>query len=293
VATDSATAGAPALGSLPDTIQQVLQLARFQLRNYLRSRRFILMMLIVAVIGALLTGIVGYYQPARAVGSDSPVAFFGQFWGQASPYIVVFAGIIYGGDAIAGEFQNKTGYFLMGLPVRRVTVYAGKYLAALAAAFGALLFYLAIVLGNGIYYFGGRAFVGPLASSFGLATLYLLAVLGATFLFSSLFKTSTYAVLVVAVLFLFGFSLIDAVIEGLLNIQPWFVIAYAQPVVGSVFNTSCTTAPGTHTCSLGNGGGPMITVTNPTLLEGALIMLGYFLLTTLAGLVLFEREEFT
>lgn len=280
-------------GELPSTLHQVFRLARYQFRDYLRSRRFILMMTIVAVVGGIFTFLVGYFRPAEGLASSA--AFFGTFWGSAAPYIVVFAGVIYGGDAIAGEFQNKTGYFLMGLPVRRVTVYAGKYLAALAAAFGALVFYLLIVVGNGVFYFGGAAFIGPLATSFGLATLYLLALLGTTFLFSSLFKTSTYAVLVVAVLFLFGFMILDDAILGLLNLQPWFVISYAQPVIGAVFQTNCLTNPGMHSCVIGmNAGRPiMATVNNPTVVEGALIMIGYFFLTSVGGLFLFEREEFS
>jgi ABC-2 type transport system permease protein len=128
-------AAAPApdssLGTIPSTVSQALLLSRYQFRDYLRSRRFILMMGIVLAAGAILTTVVAYFRTAGLI--DNANDLYGGLWAGGAGVIIVFAGIIFGGDAIAGEFQNKTGYFLMGLPIRRTTVYAGKYLAVLAA----------------------------------------------------------------------------------------------------------------------------------------------------------------
>jgi len=201
------------LGSVPGTIAQALILSRYQLRDYLRARRFVLMMSIVGVIGAILTFILSYYHDSDTVRglTSSSNAFYGSLWAGGVTVVIVFSGIIFGGDAIAGEFQNKTGYFLMGLPIRRASVYVGKFLAALAASVVAVLVYLAILIANGAYYLGADAFPLSLGESFVISILYLLALLGAVFLFSSMFKNSLYAVLVFAVLFLFGFT----------PIRPW------------------------------------------------------------------------
>ncbi|MFI5413990.1 MAG: ABC transporter permease, partial [Candidatus Lutacidiplasmatales archaeon] len=138
------------LGRVPGTWAQALILSRYQLRDYLRSRRFILMMAIVAAAGAILTGVVAYFRPVTLI--DSSTDFYGGLWAGGASFVILFAGIIFGGDAIAGEFQNKTGYFLMGLPARRTSVYVGKYLAALAASVVSVLVFLAIILGNAAYY---------------------------------------------------------------------------------------------------------------------------------------------
>jgi len=288
MATAVATADVGAVPDLGTSTQQVWKLARYQFRDYLRSRRYVLMMAIVAAIGAILTAVLAYFRPAGLV--DDPLGFYGSAWGGGVTIIIVFAGVIFGGDAIAGEFQNKTGYFLMGLPIRRATIYAGKYLAAWAASLTAVLVYLAILLGNGVFYFGASAFPWQLGESFVLTLVYLLALLGATFLFSSLFKTSTYATLVVAVLFLFGFSILQTVITDLAKIEPWFVISYASAILSNVFLNPYP--PHVQHVAL-FAGGPINTVYNPTIVEGVIIMLGYFLLTSLLGLLLFEREEFT
>ncbi|HEV2317821.1 MAG TPA: ABC transporter permease subunit [Thermoplasmata archaeon] len=270
----------------PDSLSQAFRLARYQLRDYLLSQRFILMLGIVAALGVIITTVVAYFRPASLLGSSNE--FYSMIWAGGVTIVIVFAGVIFGGDAIAGEFQNKTGYFLMGLPLRRSAVYIGKYVAAFTAAFVALVVFAAILVGNGVYYFGMGAFTVALFVSFVLAVVYLLALLGATFLFSSLFKTSTYAVLVVAVMFIFGFNILSGLVEGLWHIEPWFIISYASAVISYPFDA---TIPA-HVAHIREFGGA-VTVFSPTYVEGVIIMLGYFACTAVGGLLLFEREEFT
>jgi ABC-2 type transport system permease protein len=269
---------------IPGTLRQTLMLSRYQLRDYLRARRFVLMVAIVAVIGGIVSLVLWRYNGAGLAGDSN--AFYGTLWAGFGYVVIVFAGIIFGGDAIAGEFQNKTGYFLMGLPLRRASVYAGKFLACLAASVVSVLIFLAILLANGVYYLGvSGAFPLALLTSFGIAILYMLALLGAVFLFSSMFKNSLYAVLVVAVLFLFGFTIIEEVLIGLVHIEPWFVIDYARPVISYPFLSSLPAHMSTGPAGL--------TVYSPTYAEGIAVMLGYFIFAAVGGLALFEREEFT
>lgn len=277
------------LGQVPGTVRQALILSRYQFRDYLRSRRFILMLSIVAVIGVIISTLLAYYRPSTLL--DNPNDFYGGLWAGGASFLILFAGIIFGGDAIAGEFQNKTGYFLMGLPVRRATVYAGKYLAVLLASLISILVYLAILIGNAAYYLGGSALSDPgqLLGSFALALLYLLALMGFIFLFSSLFKTSLYAVLVVAVLFLFGFSIIQSVYLALVHAEPWFLLSYANGVVGYPL----TGVPEHIVRATNPFSGQTTTTYNPTYAEGIGVMALYWILTSVLGLFLFEREEFT
>jgi ABC-2 type transport system permease protein len=278
----------PSMGQLPNTFGQALLLSRYQFRDYLRSRRFVLMMGIVAIIGAILSFVLYHFSGAGLTGSAD--AFYGTLWAGGVTVVIIFSGIIFGGDAIAGEFQNKTGYFLMGLPLRRASVYVGKFLAAFAASLVAVVVYFLILVLNGSYYLGvANAFPGSLFASFAIALLYMLALLGAVFLFSSLFKNSLYAVLVVAVLFLFGFTIIQDLISGLVKVEPWFIITYAQNVISYPF---LSTLP-PHISSVTGPRGGSVTVYNPTYPEGLAVMGGYFILTAIAGLALFEREEFT
>ena len=276
---------------VPSSLEQVQKLARYQLREYLRSRRFVALALIVAAIGVLVTAILAHFR-TELVTDD--LAFYGSLWGGGANVVIILAAVFFGGDAIAGEFQNKTGYFLMGLPVRRATVYVGKFVAAFIAALAMLLLFLGILLGNGIYYFHADAFPWQLGVSFVLAVVLLAAVLGTTFLFSSLFKTSAYGFVMAAILYLIGFTILEELIVGLVKIEPWMVISYASSTVGNVFAPNVNWGIRATVVTTTIPGPNPVTATSyaPGIAEGVVIMLGYLLVTAAAGLGLFEREEF-
>ena len=285
---------------VPPSVQQVLKLTRYQWREYVSSRRFVVLIGIVIAIGVILTAIVAHFRSTLSEPGGlltDNLAFYGSFWGGAAGFVIVLAAVFFGGDAIAGEFQNKTGYFLMGLPIRRATVYIGKYIAALMASICVLVLFLAVLLLNGLYYFGGDALPWQLGPSFVLALVYLMAVLGATFMFSSLFKTSAYGFVLTAILFLFGFSLVEDLVTGLVKMEPWMVISYASGAIGDVFAPTINWGlVGTVTTNrIAAGPGRFLSVTTYTagVAEGVVIMLVYFVLSAVAGLFLFEHEEFT
>ena len=290
----TSTANAPSAGSqVPESFAQVWKLTRYQLREYIRSRRFVALTAIVVVIGLIISAVVAHFRGSLVA---SNLAFYGSFWGSGAPVVIVLAAVFFGGDAIAGEFQNKTGYFLMGLPLRRTTVYVGKYIAAFTASLAMVVLFLIILLGNGAFYFGTGALPWQLGLSLLLTIVYLGAVLGATFLFSSLFKTSAYGFVLTAILFLFGFSLLEDLVTGLVKIEPWMVISYASSTIGSVFSSSVNWGLSGTISTVTSGMGPRsVTMTTYTagVAEGIVIMICYLLITAIAGLWLFEREEFT
>jgi len=276
---------------VPDSMTQVTKLTRYQLREYLRSSRFVALAGIVLAIGGIISFLVAHFRTALV---SDPTAFYGSFWGDGADLVIVLSAVFFGGDAIAGEFQNKTGYFLMGLPIRRATVYAGKYLAAFLASTAMVLLYLAILVANGLYYFHANAFPWQLGLSLLLAIAYLTAVLGATFLFSSLFKTSAYGFVLTAILFLFGFTLLGDLVTDLVGTQPWMIISYASSTIGSVFSSSVNwSLHGTVSQVPGLRPGSTTTVYAAGIAQGLVLTLSYTFLTAMWGLWLFEREEFT
>lgn len=286
----AASASSLEFNHVPTTLRQIGILSRYQLRDYMRSLRFVILYGLVVAVAAILTAVIAYYRPAAFL--TNPDALYGTAWGGGVAFVIVLTAVFFGGDAIAGEFQNKTGYFLMGQPIRRSTVYVGKFLAALAASLGGIAVFALLLLANGIYYFGTGAFPLVFAESFALAVVYLLAVLGSTFLFSSLFKTSAYGTLLTAILFLFGFTLLQGLMSALVKIEPWFIVSYASAVIGDIFQSPYPAH--VVTTSVRGLGRHVVTVTSytPTVVEGVAIMLAYFVLTAVVGLLLFEREEF-
>ncbi|MGD0496042.1 MAG: ABC transporter permease [Candidatus Bathyarchaeia archaeon] len=273
---------------VPSSLTQVGITMKYTFLDYFRSRRFFILLTITLAISALLTFIVGYYRPASFLASN--LSFYSGWWGNSTTFVVVLSGIFFGGDAISGEFQNKTGYFGIPNPIRRSSIYVGKWLAALVASTIILSVFTAITLGNGMYYFGSNV-PYQFGESVLFAWFYLVAVLGFTFFFSSLFKSSSMSILVTAILFLFAFTLIETLIADLVQIEPWFILTYGGQIIGNVLKASYP--PSTSVSSFGPGGQRTFITYNVTISEGLAIIGLYFVITAILGLVLFERKEFT
>jgi len=275
--------------TVPSSLTQVGITIKYEFLNYLRSRRFFILLTIGVVISVLLTSVVGYYRPASYMASS--LSFLSSWWGLSATYLIVLSGIFFGGDAISGEFQNKTGYYLLPNPIRRSSIYIGKWLAAFTASSVILGIFTAITVANEIFYFGVSV---PYQFGYSLlfSWFYLVAVLGFTFFFSSLFKSSSFSILLTAILFLFAFSLIQNLVAGLVQVEPWFILTYGSQIIGNVLDDPYPKQVSTSSGFGPGGGGAGLTSYHATIPEGLVIMAIYFAVTAILGLVLFERKEF-
>jgi ABC-type transport system involved in multi-copper enzyme maturation permease subunit len=272
---------------LPSDFDQMTRVTKYELLNYMRSLRFIVLLIIVLVVLGALSGVTAYYRPVALIGTG--LAFYGTWWGFI-PFLIALCAALFGGDAISGEFQNKTGYFLFGHPVRRSSVYLGKMTAAFLGSGLIIAFYAAVTLGNGWYYVGAPPI--QFWESVGFTLIYLLGALGFTFMFSSMFKSGAMSIIVTLVLLLFGFTIIDEVVTALAHYEPWFSIVYGSGIIGNVFTVPF---PAHYTSTLVHMGRFSVRMTtfNATIPEGIAIMLIYAVLGTITGYLLFRREDFT
>ena len=274
---------------VPSSFAQIVTTMKYALLDYLRGRRFFIMLIITALISILLTVLVGYYRPEGFLSDN--LSFYNSWWGSTVTFVVVLSAIFFGGDAISGEFQNKTGFFGVPNPIRRSSIYIGKWLAAFIASAVMLGIFTAVTLGNGLYYFSSVPY--QFCESFLFALFYMIAVLGFTFFFSSLFKSSSMSILVTAILFLFVFTLLNTLIATLVKIEPWFLINYGAQIIGNVLSSPFPQHKVTNTAT-GPGGRTFTTIQfNASIPEGLAIMGVYFIVTAIVGLILFERKEFT
>jgi len=271
-------------------LSQVRTVTKYTFLNYFRARRFYVMLGIVLLISALLTFVAGYYRsPFFGFGSSDPaLTFYSAYWGSFATLVVLLSVVFFGGDAISSEFQNKTGYFLIPNPLRRSVVYVGKWLAALGASTLILAVFVLIALANGTYFFGASV-PYQFGESVLFAWIYLVSAMGLTFLFSSLFKSSSISILTTVIVFLFAFDVIDTIASVVAGIEPWFSITYAGGIIANVL--AVTYPP--HTVVTRVGRNFTLTTFNASIPEGLAIMAVYFVVTAALGLWLFEKKEFT
>ena len=252
------------------------------------------MLAIILIISGLLTGLVAYYQPASFVSSQvGSLGFYGAGWGSFFNFVVVLSAAFFGGDAISGEFQNRTGYFLVPNPIRRVAIYVGKYLAALAASSVILGIFALIMIANVFFYFPSNPLPWGFVQSVIFAWIYLLAALALTFAFSSLFKSSSISILMSVILLLFVFDVVDTVASIVVGIEPWFSITYGAGIVSNILQAQYPLNHVSQSVPIGGGRLFRIDTYNATVPEGLAILLLYFAIMAVIGLWLFQRKEFT
>jgi ABC-2 type transport system permease protein len=276
--------------TVPTSMKQVGITMKYTFLDYFRSRRFLILLIITLLISGLLTIIVAWRRPDSFLTSN--LGFYNSWWGNSVTFVIILSGIFFGGDAISGEFQNKTGYFGIPNPIRRSSIYVGKWLSAFIAATAILAVFTVITVGNGLYYFGASGVPYQFGESLLFAWFYLAAVLGFTFFFSSMFKSSSMSILVTVILFLFGFTLIQTLVADLVQIEPWFVLTYGAGIIGNVLSAQFPV----HSVVVTQQFGPRtitLTTFNATIPEGLAIIGIYFVITAVLGLILFERKEFT
>jgi ABC-2 type transport system permease protein len=258
----------------PSSVAQVATVARYTFLDYVRSRKFFIVLTLVLGITIFLNLISAY----------TTLSIY-EFWGMLASLVGVVCGVFFGGDALSGEFQNKTGYFIIPNPIRRSSVYFGKWLSAFAACSITLGVVTIITLVNGFYNFG-------VPSEFGLSVLflwfYLAAVIGSVFFFSSLFKNSTNSIFVAFMVLVLVFTLIVQ-LSGLVNVEPWFILSYGAEIIGNILMV-----PYPPHSTVGILAKTTLTTTTyyASVPEGLAIMGLYFVIMTMLGLVIFEKKEF-
>jgi ABC-2 type transport system permease protein len=266
---------------VPSGLAQCRAQAEFEFMNYLRSTRFYILLAIVATIGIAIMAVMYVYKPSTYL--SSPMSFYSVWWGTVVNLCVILTGIFFGADAISTEFQNKTGYYLLPNPVRKSSIFIGKWIASFLVSAIAIGVYAAITLADGAIYFGSNV-PYQLGESFLFALFYIFPILGFSFFISSLFKNNSSPILLTAILLLFGFNFITPLITALSNSEPWYVLSYGAGIITNVLSSSGYPP---HEAVI--AGSSSFSATIP---EGIAIMFTYFVVTSIFGIISFEMEDF-
>lgn len=148
------------------------------------------------------------------------------------PSMAALGAVFFAGDAIAGEYESKTGFLLFTNPVKRDLLWIGKYLAGFFAVTLMLIFsYIIIALSLLIIY---HQVPWQIFESFGLAVYYAAAVLSTTFLFSALSRGSMGAT-IMTLLFIW---VICGILESVLAYTGnpyWFVLSAGGDSIAAVY----------------------------------------------------------
>lgn len=216
-------------GRKDSDMRQIGIVTRYELLKHLRRRRLPAVLLITGLVGILLI-VVPY---ALNVQLPDEAKQWGYTFFSFAAILIVIVGTFFAGDAIASEFEHKTGYVLFPNPVRRISLVLGKLAAAFISSLLPIGLYYALGIGSllAIYH------TVPLeiGASFLYALLCLCCVLGGTFLFSAVLRSSMTATLLSFFTFILIFQIVSSVVT-LAGVEPWFMPNYAAGSIIQVIN---------------------------------------------------------
>jgi ABC-2 type transport system permease protein len=256
-------------------------LMKYQMLFYLKTKRFLTMLILVVLIVALTVGI-DLYTGIAHIKAEFPnsALFLSSGLGSVAISIEILAGF-YGGDATSIETGTNSGYFIMVQPVKKSSILMGRYLGAFILAAATLLIEFVAVGGMSQYIFGS------INSNFWLAMgeslFIMMAYMALAFLFSSIFKNPLIGILFSIIAFILILPIIDGVIT-VENIEPWFNLDYATSIITAVFG------PIVHSKAVTVG--PFTTYKfTPYVWEANYITLIYLVISLGLSYIIFRRKE--
>jgi ABC-type transport system involved in multi-copper enzyme maturation permease subunit len=138
------------------------------------------------------------------------------------PSLAAIGAVFFAGDAIAGEFESKTGFLLFTNPIKRVVLWIGKYLASFIAITLLIVFtYVIIAISLLVIY---HEVPIEILTSFGLCLFFASAVLSTTFFFSAISKGSMGAT-IMTLLFVWMFCGILESVLAFTGNPYWYILS--------------------------------------------------------------------
>ncbi|HDP80497.1 MAG TPA: ABC transporter permease [Spirochaetes bacterium] len=188
------------------------------------------------------------------------------------PTFAVLGAVFFAGDAIAGEYENKTGFMLFTNPIKKITLWTGKYLAGYIAVTLLIIFTYIITVVSLLVIYGEVPF--DTLKSWGLAQLYGAAVLSVTFFFSSISKGSMGATIITLVFIWVISGIVQSVLAFTGN-PYWYLISAQGDSISMVYGGLDAFMGG---FGGGEGFGNMFDYEIPTIAESAWGMVIYLVL---------------
>lgn len=266
----------------PSDFAQFLFVVRYESLKYLRSKRLLAILIILALIIVLILAI------PPAMGHEYPkdaLDFAGMFIGFAS-ILVILCFTFFGADSIVSEFQHKTGYLLFPNPLKRMVILLGKFTASfLASLLVIIIYYGAMIASIGLV---NNSVPKEVGLSFLFCMMYLLSGLSLAYLISSLMKGTTGANVLVFFLFFLILPIIESVFT-FAGVKPSLSITFAS---GIIYYILLVPYPKDVVEEMSFGGDTMeVHQFYPEIALSTLVMFFYLMIAFMLTYFIFEKKE--
>ncbi len=214
--------------------KQFQDVIKFELIKFLRSRKIRAALILTATVPLLIYLLTNFVLDSfiSQIYSDSGVVNDYQIFVNFVLTLSLVNVIMFGGDSLTNDFENKTGYTLFINPISRTSFLFAKFVAASIAitSFNIMFYILASIFS----YAKHSAIPENVLLSLVFASLFSIGLLSTSFAMSSLFKRSNMS----NISFIFIWFIVVGLVEYFLvlaEIKPWWSLTYAAGIIIYIF----------------------------------------------------------
>ena len=263
---------------VPSNGSQTATVARFEIRKHMRSKGIVGMLAVIVMIVALMTAL------PPLLGNDyatDPMDFVTDYVSWVELLVLVGA-VAFASGSLVSEFERRTGLLMFPQPVNRTSYLLGKFISTIALMAAMLCVYYGLVAVVSLAITGGVPAL--MLNSLGFAILYAAGMCGTVYLFSSILKSGTGAIILTVLVFLMVMPMMGGMLS-MAEVDPWFLLSQAGDAIGYSLQDPY---PVTTTATMGR-----MTATSYVISEAdaAFVMLGYAVLPLIASVFAFKRRE--
>lgn len=198
--------------------------------------------------------------------------------------LVIICATLFAGDALVGEFQNRTGYLIFPNPLKREVLFLGKFCASMTAGtLVVVLFYVGLAL---LSFLTVHGIDDDFLASMLFAVEFLLATTAVGYFISSILKGSTGAIVLTFFLFVIILPIVDGV-SSFAGVKIESSVTFAANVI-----TYIVLDPYPVDTSV-EAFGFTIYSYYPSVSSAAIVMMVYTVVAMALSLIMFKRKQLT
>ena len=206
---------------LKDDLRLACIVAKYEGIKFMSGKKIMIFgILIVAVLALISVAVLGF-------GGDNVTTEGGLYtYISFAELLILIGATLFSSVTLVSEFEERTSLMLFTKPIRKSSIFLGKFVAAFILNAVLMLFYYIVSAIMVAIKTGG--FTDNIFPSFGLCLIYIFSLTGIAIFFSSLMKKSSSASILTFVFILLVPAIIQIVVSVAGNIDPWFMLNYAE-----------------------------------------------------------------
>ncbi len=269
-------------------INQYMISLKYQFKSYLRTKRFIGLLLFTTIISIGITALL-LHDEYNMLKAGTPLFYFYNYLSNFSVDLVVIIGAFFGGDIISTDTGTNAAYYTLVQPVRRSVLFLGRYTAALISSFIIVLVYFIVGAVSSFYLYGK---VTPVVfEGLGILVLFLAAAISFSALFSGIFKGQSSGIIVSVLLLFLGFPIIDTFVGSIGGLDPVFSLDFAGEIMYLIFDNPYPAVKVVSSSGFPHKVASTFYTFSPTIMQGLGVITAYIVICGVIAIILYSRRQ--